>query len=279
MLICCIAIFFATLQVQNARIDNNETSIQTTAGLRQITNDRTPKRLAVASPDGKLVAYVVDLWLTSGPHKNDSGSPEDVIVVDTKGNILRHIIPEGYIPAQFDQLEWIDNQRVGAMTCGHANCLYWMLDADTGKTLKKMEGGFDFVWSHNRKWVARRFVDTGMGPSNQHDTLVLDDETVYPSSRELATMPRPGHVLGDSFVWSPKDNWVAFIDVQQPDGDSYIVVASPGGAVLRDRIAGDLPFDTQIKWTDDAHLKATASGRTFNLVIAGNQLRDVTPRR
>jgi len=39
------------------------------------------------------------------------------------------------------------------MACGHANCAYWILDADTGKTLRVMMGGFDFTWSHDGHWL------------------------------------------------------------------------------------------------------------------------------
>jgi hypothetical protein len=166
-LIYRIAILLLFLQAKNlkgqdTRIENNEVSVQTSTGFQQITHDGTPKRLPVISPDGKRIVYVVGLWLTNGP--NDvSGDAEDVVEADIQGKVLRHIIPAGYIPREFDQLEWIDDQRVGAMSCGHANCIYWILDANTGTTLKKMEGGFDFVWSHNRRWVARRFIGGGNG--------------------------------------------------------------------------------------------------------------------
>ena len=286
MPIYCIAIFLLILQTsdvkgQDIRIENNEVSIETSTGFRQITHDGTPKRLPVISPDGKRIVYVVDLWLTNGPRKDDSGDPEDVVETDTQGKVLRHIIPKGYIPVQFDQLEWIDNERVGAMGCGHANCVYWVLEANSGKTLKMMEGGFDFVWSHNRRWVARRSIGGG-DPSSELDRLMLNDDWVYPSPREdklqrtPGGMPTHGHIIGDSIVWSPNDTWVAFTDVQEPEGDNYVVLASPSGLITRDMIAGDVSFNAQIKWTDDTHLDVTAAGRTFNLVIVGNELRDVT---
>jgi len=286
MPIYCIAIFLLILQTsdvkgQDIRIENNEVSIETSTGFRQITHDGTPKRLPVISPDGKRIVYVVDLWLTNGPRKDDSGDPENVVETDTQGKVLRHIIPKGYIPVQFDQLEWIDNERVGAMGCGHANCVYWVLEANSGKTLKMMEGGFDFVWSHNRRWVARRSIGGG-DPSSELDRLMLNDDWVYPSPREdklqrtPGGMPTHGHIIGDSIVWSPNDTWVAFTDVQEPEGDNYVVLASPSGLITRDMIAGDVSFNAQIKWTDDTHLDVTAAGRTFNLVIVGNELRDVT---
>jgi hypothetical protein len=280
MLICRIAILFLLLQAKNVkgqdiRIENDEVSIETSTGYRQITHDGTPKRLPVVSPDGKRIVHVVDLWLTNGPHKDDSGKPEDIVETDIQGKVLRHIIPKGYIPVQFDSLEWIDNQRVGAMGCGHVNCVYWILDADTGKTLKMMEGGFDFVWSHNRRWVARRFIGDG-DPMSEFDRLMLNDDWVYPSPREPGTIPPHVHILGESIVWSPNDAWVAFTDMEGPEGDNYVVLASPSGVITRDTIAGDVSFNAQIKWTDDTHLDVMAGGRTFSLVVVGNELRDVT---
>ena len=286
MPICCIAILLLMLLArdvkgQDIRIENSEVSIETSTGYRQITHDGNPKRLPVISPDGKRIVYVVDLWLTKGPRKGDSGDPEDVVETDTQGKPLRHIIPTGYIPVQFDRLEWIDNQRIGAMGCGHANCVYWVLEANSGKTLKMMEGGFDFVWSHNRRWVARRFIGDG-DPTSELDRLMLNDDWVYPSPREDMLQRRPGekptygHIIGDSIVWSPNDAWVAFTDMQGPEGDNYVVLVSQSGLITRDTIAGDVSFNAQIKWTDETHLEVTATGRTFNLVIVGNELRDVT---
>jgi hypothetical protein len=264
---------------QDIRIDNNEVSIQASTGFQQITHDGTAKRLPVISPDGKRIVYLVDLWLTNGPHKDDSGNPEDIVETDAQGKVLRHIIPDGYIPVQFDRLEWIDNQRVGAMGCGHANCVYWILDADTGKTLKMMEGGFDFVWSHNRRWVARRFIGNDSEPSTEVDRLMVNDDGIYPTPSEAEGIPPHGHILGESIEWSPNDGWVAFTDVQEPQGDNYLVLASPSGVILRDTIVGDVSFDTHIKWTDGTHLEVMAGGRTFNLVVVGNELRDVTPKQ
>jgi hypothetical protein len=291
LLLRCIAILFLLFQAkdvkgQDTRIDNNEVSIETSTGFRQITHDGTPKRLPVISPDGKRIVYVVDLWLTTGPHKDDSGDPEDVVEIDVQGKVLRHIIPDGYIPREFDRLEWIDNQRVGAMTCGHANCAYWVLDADTGKTLKQMLGGFDFVWSHDRRWVARRSINFGGGgdgePPSEYDRLMVNDDWIYPSPSEdilpraAGSGPSHGHTIGESIEWSPNDAWVAFTDVQGPEGDNYVVLTSPSGVITRDTIAGDVSFNAHIKWTDDTHLEVMAGGRAFNLIVVGNELRDVT---
>src|SRR6266436_2024990 len=86
MLICRIAILLLILQAravqgQDVRIENSEISVETDAGFRQITHDGTPKRFPGISPDGKRIVYVVDLWLTNGPHKDDSGDQEDVVEI------------------------------------------------------------------------------------------------------------------------------------------------------------------------------------------------------
>jgi hypothetical protein len=259
---------------QDLRIDNNEVAIRSSTGSRQITHDGTPKRLPQISPDGKRIAYVADLWLTAVSPTDKGGKPEDIVETDVQGNIIRHVIPGGYVPVQFDRLEWIDNQRIGAMGCGNANCVYWILDAYTGKTLKMMEGGFDFIWSHNRRWVVRRFVGGSGDPSREHDRLMLNDEWVYPPRRESETF---GHTLGESIAWSPSDAWVAFTDMKGPSLDNYVVIVSPSGVIMRDTIAGDVSFNAQIKWNDDTHLQVMAGGRSFNLAVVGNELRDVSP--
>lgn len=278
MSILCMALFFLAPQgsavVQDVQIDRNEISIETSAGSRQITHDGSVKRLPTISPDGKRIAYVVDLGPVDGKETSDSGSHEDVVEVDLQGKALRHILPEGYIPRSFERLEWIDDERIGAMTCGHANCFYWILDADTGKTLKKMEGGFDFVWSHNRRWVARRFVDD-TEPSKEMDALMLNDDWAYPSQGELANASRHGHILSEP-AWSPDDRWIAFTDAQEPEGDNYVVLLSPGGVILRDTIAGDVSSNAEIKWLDGTRLVVNAVGHTLNLIVAGNELHDVT---
>ena len=209
---------------QDIRIENNEVSIETSTGFRQITHDGTPKRLPVISPDGKRIVYVVDLWLTNGPRKGDSGDPEDVVETDTQGKVLRHIIPKGYIPVQFDRLEWIDNQRVGAMGCGHANCVYWVLEANSGKTLKMMEGGLiSFLVSTMPLGVSSESIGGG-DPMSELDRLMLNDDWVYPSPREDMLQRTPGgtpihgQIIGDSIVWSPNDAWVAFTDIQDARG-------------------------------------------------------------
>jgi hypothetical protein len=162
--------------------DKNEVWVETAAGSRQLTNDGIPKRLAALSPGGNRLVYVVDDWSSDAQHKQPP--KEEVVEMDSNGRLLRHIVPKGYVPEQFEQLEWIDSYRVGAMTCGHANCMYWIIDADSGKTLQVMQGGFDFIWSHNRQWVARRlvdFLDAPLGtPKDELDQLMLNERSVYP---------------------------------------------------------------------------------------------------
>ncbi len=274
---------------RNVWTDGNEVWMQTNGGPRQLTRDGIPKRLPVLAPDGKRVAFVVDHWLPDVPRKAGDGEEEDVVEVDGDGNVLRHIVPEGYVPKQFGRLEWIDNQRIGAMACGHANCSYFILDADTGRTLKFMGGGFDFIWSHDGRWVARRtvayFGSGGEGvPLNEFDGLLLNDTEVYPPpkgedrvafSTPPLHMPPHGHSFG-AFTWSPHDVWVAFTDTQSPEGDVYVVLASPAGAIVRNTIPSELASGARVVWTNDTHLELATGGRTFKFVVDGNQLREIT---
>jgi len=75
------------------------------------------------------------------------------------------------------QFEWIDEYRIGAMMCGHANCIDWVLDANTATRLHKYFGGFDFLWSHDRRYVARRGLGGVQLESN--DGMIESDELSY----------------------------------------------------------------------------------------------------
>jgi len=264
--------------------DQNEIWLETAAGPRQLTHDGTPKRLPALSPQGNRLIYVIDDWSLDPQHKQP---PKQVVVeMSRRGKVLRHLIPTGYVPEPFQQLEWIENRRVGAMTCGHANCMYWVLDANNGRTMQVFQGGFDFIWSHNRRWVARRFVgylDAPVGtPLEELDHLILNDEWVYPASsadknakvRERHQLEQ-GHYFGP-FTWSPHDVWLGFTDTVTPEGDPYVVLVSPAGVVLRDTLPVDVQFDTRVTWTDDEHLNVFAAGRTFTFIVDGPQLRETT---
>ena len=273
----------------NVRLDNNEVWLLTRLGQRQLTRDGFPKRLPILSPDGKRIAYVVDQWPPNAARTESGGEEEDVVEIDAGGSLLRHILPEGYIPAKFDRLEWIDNRRLGAMTCGHANCFYWILDADTGNTLKTMEGGFDFIWSHDGRWVARRnvadFVRDGKG--EELDNLLLNDSETYPppNGEDLTAfrapplhVPRHGHSFGP-FEWSPDDAWVAFTDTETPERNVYVVLVSPNRKILRARISAPVQNDTTIVWEDATHLQLTTQGRALKFVVNKNELQQVTATR
>jgi hypothetical protein len=112
---------------------------------------------------------------------------------------------------------------------------------------------------------------------------MLNDACIYPYPREdvlpraSGSLPLHGHTLGESIEWSPNDAWVAFTDMQGPEGDNYVVLASPSGVITRDTIAGDVSSNAEIKWIDETHLDVMASRRIFNLIVVGNELRDVTP--
>src|SRR5579859_7477405 len=221
-------------------IDNNEVWLETAGKPQQLTHDGIPKRLAALAPPGNRLVYIVDDWSSDAQHKKQLR--EDVIELSNHGRLLRYIVPEGYVPKQFDGLEWIDSHRVGAMTCGHANCMYWILDSDSGKTLDVMNGGFEFVWSHNRRWVARRTVGfLDLPARDELDGLMLNKTSIYPPRAEVTQDAKTratykvihGHRFGP-FSWSPHDVWLAFTDIVSPEGDPYIVLVSPMGAILRE---------------------------------------------
>lgn len=273
-----VALWFQTTDTPNPNIwiENNEVWMQTAGGPRQLTSDNIPKRLPLLSPDGKRLIYVVD---QPSPDVRREPDREVVFEIDTDGKTLRKIIPKGYVPDRFDRLDWIDERRIGAMVCGHANCSYWIVDADTGETLETIQGGFDFVWSHNGRWVARKTIAEGE-PGGELDVLLINDDSIYPPADNedlkafrtppLHLLPHP-HAFGP-FAWSPHDVWLGFTDSQSAD-DAYVVLVSPSGVILREKLAMPLKYDTALEWTDDAHFELKTSVRPLQFVVNGSQVQ------
>jgi hypothetical protein len=180
----------------------------------------------------------------------------------------------------FDRFEWIDEDRIGIMQCGHANCLYWILDANSGKTLKKMFGGFDFVWSHDQQTVARRKLGTvTVDDHTSYDDLCMvvfndDEEIAYPPRNERATHLGRDHTIG-YLAWSPDDAWVSFAEIEYPSYDSYVVLVSPSGKILRESLPVDVQYNTTVEWTDSSHFELKASGQLFRFKVADGELREI----
>ncbi len=251
-------------------LDNNEVWIQTPSGRRQLTHDGVPKSSPVLSPSGLEIAYATDKKTPKQTREE-----EEIVVMKTDGEILRRIIPEDYFSTSTENLAWIDGGRIGILGCGHANCLYWILDAASGKTLQVMRGGFDFIWSHNRQSIARRVVGYGEAPEGQElpeqDAVLLNQDNVYvypPQRGSGGYNATDSHAIGQGqwppFVWSPNDDWVAFTDMAGPDGDCYVVLVSPKGEVLREVVPVDIASDATLSWQDDTHLQLNTGGKTFS---------------
>jgi hypothetical protein len=160
--------------------------------------------------------------------------------------------------------------------CGHANCMYWIMDADSGETIQVMVGGFDFVWSHDCRWVASKLVgDTQVG---EFETLKLNETQIYPSPTDTDIIalgyghhPEHAHNLGP-FAWSPHNVWLGFTDSQSAD-DVYVVLVSPSGVILREKLAMPLKYDTAVEWKDDAHFELKTSVRPLQFVVNGSQVQ------
>jgi len=236
-----VALWFQTTETPNPNIwiDNNEVWMQTAGGPRQLTSDNIPKRLPLLSPDSKRLIYVVD---------------------------------------RFERLDWIDERRIGAMVCGHANCFYWIMNPDTGETIQVMVDGFDFVWSHDRHWVARKLV--GDTPVGEFETLKLNEADIYPPGNDpdvvgmgFGRQPEHAHNLGP-FTWSPHDAWLGFMD-SQPADDVYVVLASTSGVILREKLAMPVRYDTAVEWTDDAHFQLKIANRMLRFVINGSEVQQL----
>jgi hypothetical protein len=257
----------------NIWIDHDEVWMQTAAGPRQLTSASIPKRLPLLSPDGKRLVYIVD---EPSPDIRRQPDQELIFEIEVDGKPLRRIIPKGYVPERFDRLDWIDGRRIGAMECGHANCMYWIIDADSGETLQVIVGGFDFVWSHDRRWVARKLVaDTPVG---EFETLKLNEAHIYPPRTDpdliawgYGHQPEHAHNLGP-FTWSPHDAWVAFTDAQSID-EVYVVLANPSGVILRQRLPMFPKIGTAIEWVDDTHCRISVGAQTMKFVVVGSELQ------
>jgi hypothetical protein len=141
-----------------------------------------------------------------------------------------------------------------------------------------MVGGFDFVWSHDRHWVARKLVaDTPVG---EFETLKLNETDIYPPRNDpdivawgFGRQPEHAHNLGP-FTWSPHDVWLAFTDSQSLD-DVYVVLVSPIGVIVRQKLPMPVKVGTPVEWTDDAHLQILAGAQTVRFVVNGSEAQQL----
>jgi hypothetical protein len=267
-------------------LKDNEIWLRTPSGERQLTHDGVPKRLPTLSPSGDDLTYVVDHPQTNDPPK------EEIIVLDMEGNIRKRITPKGYVPREFERLDWLDEQRIGAMLCGHANCMYWVINPGSGKTIEVMDGGFEYTWSHNRQVVATWGVAYDCDDPRErekgcpmHDSVELhpgdasyprewsgnfDDSYRYSHSHDI------GINKGSTFVWSPGDKWVAFTDLIGPEDDWYVVILSPSGKMFRDTFPIDPDHDATLEWRDDAHLDVRTSKQVFHFAVKDGQFSELS---
>lgn len=250
-----------------AWIADHEVWIQTEAGPRRITYDAMAAEPVAVSPHGDRVVY----GSLNPNFTPDCGNTpfKYVVLVSASGQFLWKAAPEAW--DDFDRLEWIDEHRIGVMLCGRANCFYWVLDASNGKTMQQLTRGFGFLWSHNRKWVAHHSV--GMTTDDGDSLMFNDDEDVYPS------VDRKEHLFPNrrfsQIGWSPDDKWVSFGEIEYPSNDSYVVLVSPAGNVLRESLPVDVQYSTTVDWTDSSHFEVKASGRLFRFVVDDGGLREI----
>lgn len=154
--------------------------METSAGNRRVTYDALASYPIAPSPSGDRVAFAVP---DGKPVREGQRPSMLVVVIDADGRTLAKFAPaDGY----FDGIEWIDSERIGVVMEGHANSIYWVVDANSGEILQKFFGGFDFLWSHDRHYVARRHMG-GISRDGKNETDDLcslsfndDDKLVYP---------------------------------------------------------------------------------------------------
>lgn len=186
--------------------------METSAGNRRVTYDALASYPIAPSPSGDRVAFAVP---DGKPVREGQRPSMLVVVIDADGRTLAKFAPgDGY----FDGIEWIDSERIGVVMEGHANSIYWVVDANSGEILQKFFGGFDFLWSHDRQHVARRALGSitlqdEKGASFESDdlsSLMFDDDgdRIYPPD-DPKTERHYERILG-YLTWSPNDAWVSF---------------------------------------------------------------------
>lgn len=250
-----------------AWVKDHEVWTQTDAGDRLVLHDPLAAEPAAASPSGDRVVYAVLNPLFDAPHCGNT--PRKYLALVTSDGKLVWKIGFEEACEDFDRFEWIDNQRIGAMLCGHANCFYWVIDASSGRILQRLGTGFDFLWSHNRKWVAHRQL--GLGFEEGDALLFNSDDIVYP-----LPWPTIGYRNIGYLTWSPDDRWVAFGEMDFPSYDSYVVLVSPQGEVVREDLPVDVEYNSRVNWSDDSHLEITTSRQTFRFEVRSNTLREIS---
>ena len=260
--------------------DHNEVWIETTEGPRQLTHDGVPKRCADLSPSGKRVIYLAED--RSSDVEQRDWVKEAIVEIDVNGLVLRHITPEGYVHG-FSYLQWIDDQRVGVEgSCNVQGCAYWVLNSDSGATLKEFLPGYQFVWSHDRSCLAWRVF--GHRPDDgEQDGVMLNATWTYPpkdEARQRVRMKAGRRIIHSDdfgpFKWSPGDKWLGFADTIFPEEHTYIVLVSPTGVILRKTMPAEIYGMTlRLNWIDDTHFHLLAGERTFTFVVDDMQLREV----
>jgi hypothetical protein len=249
-----------------AWVQDHEIWIQAQAGDRRVVYDALAADPVAASPEGDRVVYAQLNPLFDAPH---CGNTPQKFLVLVKAN-GEQVWKVGFEEAcqDFQKFEWIDNHRIGAMLCGRANCFYWIVDAGSGKVSQRLADGFDFLWSHNRKWVAHRQL--GLGYEEGDGLMFNSDHIVYPQP-----WPRTGYRNIGYLTWSPDDKWLSFGEMDHPSYDSYLVLVSPEGEVVREDLPADVQDDSRVTWTDNSHGEITTSRGALKFEVQGNTLHEV----
>ncbi len=249
-----------------AWVQEHEVWMQTNAGDRRVIYDTLAADPVAASPEGDRVVYAQLNPLFDAAHCGNTPR-KYLALVSLNGETAWRV---GFNEAcgDFSQFEWIDGRRIGAMLCGHANCFYWIVDADSGKVLQRLADGFDFLWSHDRKWVAHRQL--GLGFEEGDGLMFNNDHLVYPQP-----WPKTGYRNIGDLTWSPDDKWVAFGEMDHPSYDSYLVLVSPQGGVVREDLPADVEYNSRVTWTDNSHLEITTSRGTLKFELRGSALHEL----
>lgn len=63
--------------------------------------------------------------------------------------------------------------------------------------------------------------------------------------------------------------------MEYPSGESYVVLVSPRGDVLRESLPVDVEYNAKIEWTDNTHFQVFASKHLFKFVVDKSELHEI----
>jgi hypothetical protein len=225
---------------------------------------------SAVSPDGRHIAF--DERPVRKSSTPDRFSPGRLIVTDRSGRILLSTADVLSAAAgrncwQIDNIEWIDNVRLGVRCAGHVFNRYGIVPLATGKAETSYDG-LGFYWSPDRRQIAHLTYGDAV-------QVMIGDKIVSGTPDRTA-----GYEVSD-VAWSPDSRHIAFIDTKSKslptpaangasefgDPHAYLVVAAANAAPMAVAAAGCT--DVTPDWPDSRHIQIACGAAQRTLAIGG----------